>query len=188
MCHTQDRDAEEEKCQTKQYWYMDLMALTSDLLDSLKCLGSSITDLFLRASETLNSVRSSIYGLSFRSLGLIRLQQLFQVTNKYHKMIITIYSKRITNVDNGYQMLKERYLMNTEIEHRVLLDLRIDKSEQIILKVVYQTVYRAVYRTVYRAMYRTVYRAVYRTEYRAHNQSAHLIVTEIKMYFILFNW
>uniref|UniRef100_A0A2C9KDL9 Glutamate receptor n=2 Tax=Biomphalaria TaxID=6525 RepID=A0A2C9KDL9_BIOGL len=67
--------------------------------------------------------------------GLVRLQQLFQVTNKYDKMIINIDTKRITTVENGYIMLKELHLIDTEMEHRVLLDLRIDKAEQIILKV-----------------------------------------------------
>ncbi|CAL1537976.1 unnamed protein product [Lymnaea stagnalis] len=67
--------------------------------------------------------------------GLVRLQQLFQATNKYDKMIISIDTKRITSVENGYHMLKELHLMDPEMEHRVLLDVRTDKAEQIILKV-----------------------------------------------------
>ncbi|KAK3781138.1 hypothetical protein RRG08_020080 [Elysia crispata] len=64
--------------------------------------------------------------------GLIRLQQLFQATNKYEKVLITIDTKRIGTVDNGYQMLRELHLLDIEADHRVLLDVRIDKAEQII--------------------------------------------------------
>lgn len=74
--------------------------------------------------------------MSCNSTGLVRLQQLFQATNKYDKTIITIDTKRITSVDNGYQVLRELHLMDKEAEHKVLLDVRTEKAEQIILKVV----------------------------------------------------
>ena len=35
-------------------------------------------------------------------------------------------------MDNGYQMLRELHLLDIEADHRVLLDVRIDKAEQII--------------------------------------------------------
>ncbi|GFS12036.1 glutamate receptor [Elysia marginata] len=64
--------------------------------------------------------------------GLIRLQQLFQATNKYEKILITIDTKRISTVENGYLELRGLHLLDPEADHRVLLDVRIDKAEQII--------------------------------------------------------
>ncbi|CAG5129519.1 unnamed protein product, partial [Candidula unifasciata] len=66
--------------------------------------------------------------------GLIRLQQLFQATNKYDKTIITIDTKRITSVENGYELLLELHKIQ-DTDHRILLDVRTDRAEQIILKV-----------------------------------------------------
>ncbi|CAG5133809.1 unnamed protein product, partial [Candidula unifasciata] len=67
--------------------------------------------------------------------GLVRLQQLFQATNKYDKLIITIDTKRITSVDNGYMMLCELHEINVKSDYRVLLDISTEKAEQIILRV-----------------------------------------------------
>nr|NP_001191398.1 glutamate receptor subunit protein GluR3 precursor [Aplysia californica]AAP41205.1 glutamate receptor subunit protein GluR3 [Aplysia californica] len=70
--------------------------------------------------------------------GLVRLQQLFQATNRYSS-VLTIDTKRITDDHNGYLMLKELHLMDPDIHQRVLLDVRTDKAEKIILKVMNDT-------------------------------------------------
>lgn len=70
------------------------------------------------------------------SSGLVRLQQLFQATNKYEKMLITIDTKRIASADNGYQLLRELHLLDSTVDHRVLLDVTTETAEEIILKLV----------------------------------------------------
>ncbi|BFZ14513.1 hypothetical protein BsWGS_17551 [Bradybaena similaris] len=68
--------------------------------------------------------------------GLVRLQQLFQATNNYNKTNLAIDTKRITSVDNGYELLLELHNMDADSVHRIILDVRTDRAEQIILRMV----------------------------------------------------
>ena len=67
--------------------------------------------------------------------GLVRLQQLFQVINK-KEMNLDIVVKRIVSVQLCHQMLRGIY--NTEIKEdlRLLIDLTMTKSEELISAIV----------------------------------------------------
>ncbi|PVD34154.1 hypothetical protein C0Q70_05417 [Pomacea canaliculata] len=70
--------------------------------------------------------------------GLIRLQQLFQAVNM-HEKFLSIDAKRITTGVNCYDMIKELYKQSEKEMRRFVLDVHVDKAEQIILRVMRDT-------------------------------------------------
>ncbi|XP_050415805.1 glutamate receptor isoform X1 [Patella vulgata] len=66
--------------------------------------------------------------------GLIRLQQLFQSTNSY-EYDLHIDAKRVTSVENCFTVLYELHKKDEEEDQRIILDLQMDKSEEVIMKI-----------------------------------------------------
>ncbi|ESO90630.1 hypothetical protein LOTGIDRAFT_122838, partial [Lottia gigantea] len=66
--------------------------------------------------------------------GLIRLQQLFQSTNLY-EYDLHIGAKRITTVDNCFNVLYELHKKDEEEDQRIILDLQIEKAEEVIKQI-----------------------------------------------------
>ena len=69
------------------------------------------------------------------SLGLIRLQQLFQAVN-IGEITLDIDVKRVTDINDAYLMLKDLHQKDEKANLQVFLDLATKKAEEIIVRIV----------------------------------------------------
>jgi len=72
----------------------------------------------------------------YAPVGLIRLQQLFQAVNLREQTTLDIDVKRITDPQQGYEMLKSLHKKSEDTRIRVFLDIPTERAEELIVKLV----------------------------------------------------